>query len=98
VRDRNFPSPMASGIRARCFSIGNKNRFVVVRCGMRLRPNRGIWSAEDDERLCRHIARGGSAPRRGNVQAVKGHAATRDLKFPKIRELRRRALGSNHAP
>jgi hypothetical protein len=57
------------------------------------------WTNEDTERLRLHIERGGSAARAAVIfkrteQAVRAHASACGLKFPTIRELRRRATGS----
>jgi hypothetical protein len=57
------------------------------------------WTDEDTERLRQHIARGGSATRaaimfKRTEQAVRTYAASLGLKFPTIRELRKKALGS----
>jgi hypothetical protein len=57
------------------------------------------WTPDDTERLRLHIERGGSAARaavvfRRTEQAVRAHASTCGWKFPTIRELRRRATGS----
>jgi hypothetical protein len=67
---------------------------------MALRPNRGVWSAEDVERLRKHIAGGGSAARAAGVfkrteAAVKAKALELGLKFPTVNELRRRARGDD---
>ena len=66
---------------------------------MALRPNRGVWTAEDTARLRQHIARGGLAARaagmfKRSTEAVRAHAAELGLKFPTIHELRKRALGN----
>jgi hypothetical protein len=65
---------------------------------MALRPNRGVWSAEDIERLQQHIERGGSAARaaimfKRTEKAVKAKALELGLKFLTIRQLRHRARG-----
>jgi hypothetical protein len=57
------------------------------------------WSAEDTERLRVHIERGGSTARAAVVfkrtrQAVKAHASACGWKFPTIRQLRKKAMGS----
>jgi hypothetical protein len=67
------------------------------------RPNNRIWTAEDSERLRLHIARGGSAPRaavmfKRSQAAVRAHASELGLKFPTIRELRRKAAGTPYPP
>jgi hypothetical protein len=69
---------------------------------MTLRPNRGVWSVEDIERLRQHIDRGGSAARAAGMfkrteAAVRAKALELGLKFPSINELRRRARGSDPA-
>jgi hypothetical protein len=66
---------------------------------MTLRPNRGVWSVEDIERLRQHIDRGGSAARATGMfkrteAAVRAKALELGLKFPSINELRRRARGN----
>ena len=66
---------------------------------MALRPQKRTWSAEDDERLRRHIAGGGSAARapvifKRTEAAVRARAAELGLRFPYIRELRSRAAGA----
>jgi hypothetical protein len=65
---------------------------------MTLRPNRGIWSVQDIERLRQHIESGGSAVRaalmfKRTEAAVKAKALELGLKFPTIQQLRRRARG-----
>jgi hypothetical protein len=57
------------------------------------------WTAVDTERLRSHIERGGSAARaavkfKRTEHAVRAHASACGWKFPTIRELRRRATGS----
>jgi hypothetical protein len=57
------------------------------------------WTQEDTERLKQHIGRGGSAARaavmfKRTEQAVRAHASACGWKFPTIRELRKRATGS----
>jgi hypothetical protein len=57
------------------------------------------WTVEDAERLRQHTERGGSRARaaimfKRSEQAVRAHAATLCLKFPTIRELRKKATGS----
>jgi len=50
--------------------VGNKRARPIISAGMTPRPNRGLWSAEDIERLRQHNERGGSAARVcGNIQA-----------------------------
>jgi hypothetical protein len=63
------------------------------------RANNRVWTDEDTERLRRHIEQGGSVARasvifRRSEQAVRSHAAANGWKFPTIRELRKRASGS----
>jgi hypothetical protein len=58
-----------------------------------------MWTDEASQRLREHIARGGSAARasiifKRSVQAVRSHASSLGLKFPTIRQLRAKALGS----
>jgi len=70
---------------------------------MTLRPNRGLWSAEDIERLRQHIERGGSAVRAAAMfkrtePAVRAQARELGLKFPTINQLRRRARGDLSPP
>ena len=65
---------------------------------MTLRPNKGVWSAEEIERLRRHIERGGSAARAAGMlkrteAAVKAKARELGLKFLTVYELRRRGAG-----
>jgi hypothetical protein len=65
---------------------------------VKLRPNKGVWSAEEIERLRRHIERGGSAARAAAMfkrteAAVKARVRELGLKFLTIYELRRRARG-----
>ena len=69
---------------------------------MALRPNRGVWSVEDIERLRQHIDRGGSAARAAAMfkrteAAVRAKALELGLKFPSIQVLRRRARGDDPA-
>jgi hypothetical protein len=64
-----------------------------------IRSTNRIWTGEDTERLCRHIEQGGSVARasvifRRSDQAVRSHAGANGWKFPTIRELRKRASGS----
>ena len=67
---------------------------------MVLRPNRGVWSDEDIERLRQHIGSGGSAARAAGIfkrteAAVKAKARELGLTFPTINQLRRRARGDD---
>jgi hypothetical protein len=67
-----------------------------------IRSNNRVWTAEDTERLRRHIEQGGSVARasvifRRSEQAVRSHAGSNGWKFPTIRELRRRASGSERS-
>jgi hypothetical protein len=57
------------------------------------------WTDEDTARLQQHIERGGSAARAAVIfkrteQAVRAHASACGWRFPTIRELRKRATGS----
>jgi len=57
------------------------------------------WTDEDTARLQLHIEQGGSAARAAVIfkrteQAVRAHASTCGWRFPTIRELRKRATGS----
>jgi hypothetical protein len=63
------------------------------------RRNNRVWSADDTERLRLHIEGGGSAARamvifKRSEQAVREHARTFGWRFPTIKELRRRAAGT----
>jgi hypothetical protein len=63
------------------------------------RANSRMWTDEDTERLRLHIARGGSAPRASVIfkrsqAAVRTRASELGLKFPTIRDLRRKAAGT----
>jgi hypothetical protein len=82
---------------------GNKGAPPIISAGMILRPNRGVWSAEDIERLRLHIERGGSATRaacmfKRTEAAVKAKALELGLKFLTINQLRRRARGDLSPP
>lgn len=66
---------------------------------MAMRRRHRSWTAEETEQLRTHIARGGSVARaavifRRTEGALRGHATVCGLKFPTIRELRRKASGS----
>jgi hypothetical protein len=57
------------------------------------------WTADETKRLGLHIEGGGSAARaavmfKRTEQAVRAHASANGWKFPTIRELRKRATGS----
>jgi hypothetical protein len=65
---------------------------------MTKRSNSRVWTADDTERLKEHIAAGGSAPRaaikfKRTEAAVRAQAAELGLRFPTIRELRKKAFG-----
>jgi hypothetical protein len=69
--------------------------FAIMSQGANYQP----WSEEDIERLRQHIERGGSAPRAAIIfkrteRAVRAQAASLGLKFPTIRDLRKKAAGS----
>lgn len=57
------------------------------------------WTSDETERLRSHIEGGGSAARaavmfKRTEQAVRAHASACGWKFPTIRELRKKATGS----
>ena len=63
------------------------------------RRNNKVWSTEDTERLRLHIESGGSAARamvifKRSEQAVRAHASANGWRFPTIKQLRRRATGT----
>lgn len=65
---------------------------------MNKRANSRVWTAEDSERLRAHIASGGSAARasvkfKRTTAAVQARASELGLKFPTVRDLRKKAFG-----
>jgi hypothetical protein len=65
---------------------------------MNKRSNSRVWTDDDTQRLKEHIAAGGSAPRaaikfKRTEAAVRAHASELGLRFPTIRQLRKRAFG-----
>jgi hypothetical protein len=83
--------------------VSRNKRARTIFNGMTLRPNRGLWSEDDVERLRGHIERGGSAARtavmfKRTEAAVKAKALEIGLKFPTIRQLRHRVCGDLSAP
>ena len=66
---------------------------------MALKSKKRSWTNEDDEIIKQHIARGGSAARAAVILkrtegTVRARASELGLRFPYIRELRSRALGT----
>jgi hypothetical protein len=66
------------------------------------RSNSRTWTDDDTERLRLHIAAGGSAygavaKFNRSTQALRTKAAQHGLKFPTIRQLRKRAAGPDQA-
>jgi hypothetical protein len=66
---------------------------------MSIRANSQVWTEEDTQRLREHIARGGSVIRASVIfkrsqAALRAHASSLGLKFPTIKDLRRKATGS----
>lgn len=65
---------------------------------MTKRANSRVWTQEDSDRLRAHIAAGGSAARasvkfKRTKAAVQARASELGLKFPTVRDLRKKAFG-----